>query len=186
MRKIRVLVCGALLAIGATASVAPGSAGAGAAAAAAHDPLVGSWDTGPIPLRKLRATLRAAGYSNTKITAFVKQFRMTNAYEFKIVFYRQNGRPFLFKKGWDPSTGREPDDADHGPYTLQPGHRFLATGADPATAKIRETFSYSVSPKRLKLHFIRLTEPGTKTEQIIDTMILRAQAARPYKRIQSS
>jgi hypothetical protein len=189
MRPI-VLVCGALLALAPTAcSSSPHASSqpvsSTVASAATSDPLVGSWDTGPIPKRKLRAALNAAGYTDAQVTGFFEQFGITNAYEFKIVFYRENGVPFSYKKGWDPSAGDEPNDADHGPYTLLRNHRFETRGVDPPTDQFREVYSYRVTRSRLTLGFISLTEPGiSEADQATDTMMSRLRAARPYKRIE--
>ena len=132
------LIAGALVALPLASGVAAGPSNT--TSADASDPLVGTWDTGPIPIRKLRASLVAAGYTNAKVTAFFKQFGMTKAYEFKIVFYRENGVPFLYRKGWDPSRGGEPSDADHGPYTLLPNRRFTSRGVDPPpTGSVRSS-----------------------------------------------
>lgn len=182
MHRIMPLITGGLLALALASGVAAGPSGA--TSAARSDPLVGTWDTGPIPIRKLRASLVAAGYRNAKITAFFKQFGMTKAYEFKIAFYRENGVPFLYRKGWDPSKGREPRDADHGPYTLLPNRRFVTRGVDPPTDRFRAVFSYTVRGTSLTLRFVSLREPGvSKADLVIDTMLLRASTARPYKRI---
>jgi hypothetical protein len=181
MRKLMALIAGTFLALAVTSAAA---ADASRTTSAASGPLVGTWDTGPLPIRKLRAALVADGYTNAKVTAFFKQFGMTKGYEFKLVFYEENGVPFLARKGWDPSKGAAPRNADHWAYTLLPNRRFVDRGTDPATAKIREVFSYSVSGKRLTLSFISLAEPGfSKADLLIDTMLLRASAALPYKRI---
>ena len=182
MSKITALIAGALLALALTSSVAAGPRSATTAIAA--DPLVGTWDTGPIPIRKLRAALVAGGYTNAKVTGLFKQFGMTKAYEFKRSFYRENGLPFLYLKGWDPSRGGEPNDAEHGPYTLLANGRFVSRGVDPPTDRNRQLFSYTVKGKWLTLRLVRLTEPAfSKADLLIDTMLLRASAALPYKRI---
>lgn len=184
-----VLVCGALLALAPTACSSSSDASSQpvstVTSAATSDPLVGSWDTGPIPKRKLRAALKDAGYTNPQVTGFFEQFGITNAYEFKIVFYRENGVPFLYKKGWDPSVGDEPNDADHGPYTLLRNHRFQTRGVDPPTDQFREVYSYRVTRGRLTLGFVNLSEPGiSEADRATDTMMSRLRAARPYKRIE--
>jgi len=192
MRPIAV-VCGVLLALAPTACSSSSDAASSQPASATHtslptsDPLVGEWDTGPIPKRKLRTALSTAGYTGAQVTAFFEQFKIKNAYEFKIVFYRQNGvafLPLLYKRGWDPSTGPEPDDADHGPYTLLANHRFVSRGVDPPTDQYDEVYSYRVNGRRLTLGFVSLSEPGvSEADQVIDTMMSRLRATRPYKRI---
>ena len=191
MRRI-VLVCGALLALAPTACSSSSSDAASSQPApptvtspATSDSLVGASDTGPIPKRKLRTALSTAGYTHAQMTAFFDQFKITNAYEFKIVFYRQNGAPFLYKRGWDPSTDQEPNDADHGPYTLLANHRFVSTGVDPPTDTYEEVYSYRVTGRRLTLGFVSLSEPGvSEADQVTDTMMARLRASRPYKRIE--
>lgn len=191
MRPIA-LVCGALLALAPTACSSSSSDAASSqpvsptvTPAVTSDPLVGSWDTGPIPKRKLRTALSTAGYTHAQVTAFFEQFKITNAYEFKTVFYRENGVPFLYKKGWDPSTGEEPNDADHGPYTLLADHRFVSRGVDPPTDEYEEVYSYRVTGRRLTLGFVSLSLPGvSEADQVIDTMMSRLRAARPYERIE--
>lgn len=180
MRKI-VLIAGALLVTAITSAVAPGAPSKMSAHSAL---LVGTWDTGPIPIRKLRAALAAYGYKKPEVTAFFKYFGLTNAYEFKILFYGENGVPFYLRKAWDPSKGAEPSDADHGPYTLLPNHRFVSRGVDPPTDRNREVFAYTVTKKRLTLKLIRLTEPGfSKADLALDTIFLRSATAFPFKRI---
>jgi hypothetical protein len=176
------VIAGAVLVLAVATGVATGSVRT--APTEDTDRLVGSWDTGPIPVRKLRGALVAAGYDNAKVTAFFEQFGIVNAYEFKLVFYREAGVPFLAKNGWDPSTGSEPEDADHGPYTLLPKRRFVSRGVDPPTDRYRVSFAYSITSKRLKLRLVSVREPGlSKHDLVIDTMILRASATFPYKRI---
>jgi hypothetical protein len=179
MRKF-VLITGVLLVMALTSGVAV--SGPTKTSAAASDPLVGTWDTGPITIRKLRTALAATGYTRANMTAFFKQFGITNAYEFKRVFYREGAAPFLWYKGWDPSKGDEPSDNSHGPYTLLPNRRFVSRGVDPPSDRIREVYSYTVTGKRLKLKLVGLTEPAS-FDLFSDRMWLRASAAFPYKRV---
>jgi hypothetical protein len=182
VRTVMSVIAGAVLVLAVATGVATGSVRT--APSAETDRLVGSWDTGPIPVRKLRGALVAAGYDNAKVTAFFEQFGVVNAYEFKLEFYREAGVPFLAKNGWDPSTGSEPKDSDHGPYTLRPKRRFVSRGVDPPTDRYRVSFAYSIASKRLKLRLVSVSEPGlSKGDLFIDTMILRASAAFRYKRI---
>ena len=95
MSKIAAIVVGALLVL-AVAAAAAGSPNA--TSTAAPDRLVGTWDTGPIPARKLRAAFAVAGYTRANVTAFFKRFGIRNAYEFKRVFYREGGVSFLWYK----------------------------------------------------------------------------------------
>ena len=182
MSKLVVLIASAFVMLATASTVAaraPSTASRGAA-----DKLVGEWSTGPIPIRKIRAGLVAAGYGNAKIAAFFELHGMINAFEFKIVFYREDGVPFYYRKGWDPSQGDEPNDADHGPYKLLPGRRFLSRGVSPPTDQNRELFAYSVTRKRLKLRLVRLEEPGfSEADLFIDTIWLRTLTRYPYKRI---
>lgn len=188
MRKIH-LSTAALVVVALTSVVSVGVPGT--SAAAAPDPLVGTWDTGPIPIRKIRAVLVAARYKNSRITSFFKEFGVTKAMEFKIAFYREKGVPFSYKKFWDPSQGAEPDDADHGPYRLLPNHRYVVRGVTPPTDRIREVFSYKVTGKRLKLTLVSNSQPpdgpigssGFRFDLVRDMMVLRVQEAFPYKKV---
>lgn len=183
MPKVSAGVVSALLAVGGIAGftadrvhAAPAALGAG--------PLAGTWDTGAIPSRKIRAALVARGYSNRRVTEFLKQFGMTNAYRFKLTFAEESGKPFVYKSAWDPTTSAEPTNPDHGPYTLLPNRRFVARGIDPPTDMFRELYAYSIRGNALKLTLVRLTEPGVpKADLFVDTMLLRAATAFPYKRV---
>jgi hypothetical protein len=118
----------------------------------ASDPLLGTWDTGPIPVQKLRAALLSAGYTNANVTKMFHELGIVKAQEFRLRFYRQGGAPFQLGNGWDPSQQRPgPNDGDHGPYKLLPNHRFVVSGVDPPTDKNRAVFSYSVTGKILRL-----------------------------------
>lgn len=191
MRPI-VLVCGALLALAPAACSSsdarrqtPTPTAAAATPAAPANPLTGTWDTGPIPKRKLREVLRKAGYTAAQTTAFLEQFGVGKAYEFKLRFYEEDGDPFLTKKGWDPSAGTEPDDGDHGPYTLLGEDRFEARGIDPPTDRFKEVYAYRVNEGSLALEFVSLDEPGmSEVDVTTDTMLSRIRAARPFKRVE--
>jgi hypothetical protein len=188
LRQTITLICMTIIALGVAGcssdSDSPEASPRTTTTTAASDPLPGAWDTGPVPLRKLRTGLRADGYSNAKITALFKQFGWSKAAEFKIVFYRENGAPFLAKKGWDPSKDTEPRDADHGPYTRRPNHRFVTQGVDPPTDRFRERYSYKVEAERLTLHIDSLSEPGVShADQVVDLMLLRASSVPTYKRV---
>jgi hypothetical protein len=118
------------------------------------------------------------------VSALFKQFGWSKAAEFKIVFYRDGDTPFLARKGWDPSKGPEPSDADHGPYSTRPHHRFVARGVDPPTDRNRELWSYEVGARQLLLRVVNLSEPGfSRADEATDLMLLRASSARAYKRV---
>jgi hypothetical protein len=150
----------------------------------ASDPLVGKWDTGPIPAEKIRSALRAAGYSDARITKQFREFGIVKAQEFRLVFYREHGAPFQLGQGWDPSKQSRPSDGDHGPYKLLPDHRFVVSGVDPPTDKNRAVFSYAITGKTLRLRLVSLTEPGfSATAVAFDRMATRALVAFSYHKI---
>jgi hypothetical protein len=147
------------------------------------EPLVGTWDTGPFPTSKLRAGLRTAGYSAAEIDGFFKNLGLGKVEELNLVFYRDHGRRFQVQRGWDPSTGTEPSDGDHGPYTLLRNHRFVVSGVDPPTNKIHSTYAYTIRGDRLKLRFVSLREPFPARQQRLDKIFNLFTAMFPYKRI---
>jgi hypothetical protein len=150
----------------------------------AADPLVGTWDTGPVPVRKLRAALLATGYSSAKITKMFQDFGIAKAQESRLVFYRQGGAPFRLGQSWDPSKQSRPSSGDHGPYKLLPNHRFVVSGVDPPTDRNRAVFSYAVIGKILRLRLISLKEPAfSAAELAFDRMATRAQVAFPFRKI---
>ena len=131
----------------------------------AADPLVGTWETGLIPLGKIRATLATHGYTAKSIDNFFhKNNHFVKGIDFRISFYRQNGVPFQITYAWDPTHGSLPD-GDHGPYSLLPGDRFVSRGTDPPTDTFLTTFGYTVTGTRLRLHFVSLVEPGLSAKQ---------------------
>lgn len=193
-RAARALVLGLVGVSGAFGAAASGSALAAATLGSpankslerrvAADPLVGTWDTGPIPVQKLRAALRSAGYSSAKITRMFHDFGIAKAQESRLVFYRQGGAPFRLGQGWDPSKQSRPSGGDHGPYKLLPNHRFVVSGVDPPTDKNRAVFSYSVTGKILRLRLVSLTEPAFSAADIaFDRMAIRSQVAFPFRKI---
>lgn len=188
MRQTITLICTTIIILGAAGCSSDSESSEASprttTTTASSDPLPGTWDTGPVPLRKLRAGLRADGYSNAKITALFKQFGWSKAAEFKIVFYREGATPFLAKKAWDPSKDTEPRDADHGPYTRRPNDRFVTRGVDPPTDRFRERYSYQVTGDHLTLHIDSLSEPGVShADRVVDLMLLRASSVPTYKRV---
>lgn len=173
----------ASLVVGLIVAVAPISASTKAVRA---EPLEGTWETGSVPIAKLRAVLIATGSSTAQVTSFFRFFRMRNAWRNRLVFYREGGARFLAMSGWDPTKRSGPDDPDHGPYNLLPRQRFVARGVDPPTDRTRMLFSYTVTPQRLKLRFLSLKEPYpefSKLDLARDTMLMRILAAFPYRRV---
>jgi hypothetical protein len=131
----------------------------------ADDPLVGTWQTGLIPLAKIRASLSAHGYTAEQIEKYLhKNNHCVKGVNIEIRFYRENGVPFQIVYAWDPTHGTRPD-GEHGPYTLLPGDRFVSRGTDPPTDTWRTTYGYTVSATRLRLHFVSLVEPGLNAKQ---------------------
>jgi hypothetical protein len=182
MSKLGILTV-AVLACATTTMIVTRPDARGTRAAIASNPLAGTWDTGPVPIAKLRAALVAAGYANASVTKFFRQFGVTKAYEFKSTFYIDHGKRFRAVRGWDPSKQSEPSGSDHGPYKLIGNHRFVARGVDPPTDKIRATFAYRVTRKRLALSYVSLVEPGfSRADLFVDRMMAHASAAFPYKR----
>jgi hypothetical protein len=110
---------------------------------------------------------------------------MKKAWRNRLLFYKENGVPYLAMSGWDPTRRPGPGDPDHGPYKLLSNHRFVARGVDPPTDRVRETFSYAVTPKRLTLRFVSLKEPRpefSEVDIVRDTMLMRVIAVAPYVR----
>jgi hypothetical protein len=130
------------------------------------NPLVGTWQTGLIPLAKVSATLSANGYSAMQIDNFLhKNSHYEKGLTIRIRFYRDNGTPFQIVHAWDPTLGPLPE-GDHGPYSLLPGNRVVYRGTDPPTDMWRTTFAYTVTATQLKLRFISLVEPGLSAGQL--------------------
>jgi hypothetical protein len=157
----------------------------GSTAAARVDPLQGSWETSSVPVRQMHDVLVRAGSSEAEVKSFFKFFGMRNAWRNRLVFYRESNVPFLAMSGWDPTRHSGPADADHGPYKLLSGRRFVARGVDPPTDRVRELFSYAATTERLKLRFISLKEPYpqfSREDLVRDTMLMRIVAAFPYRR----
>ena len=131
----------------------------------APDPLVGTWQTGLIPLAKVRATLTTHGYTATQIDNYLhKNNHFVKGVAIRIRFYRENGVPFQIVYEWDPTHNTLPD-GEHGPYSLLPGKRFVSRGTDPPTDTWRTTFDYTVTATRLTLRFVSLVEPGLSAQQ---------------------
>jgi hypothetical protein len=166
-----------------------GSAARSSSAQAAADPLVGTWDTAPIPVAKLRAALAAHGYTAASIDKMFHNLAFLNhiskSIEFEIRFYREtDGTPFQIVRFWDPTTRPKPAYGDHGPYKLLPGNRVEYTGTDPPTDTYRTTFSYAIHGNRLTLHFVSLVEPGLSAKQrLADQKRPIMQAAAPYAKV---
>jgi hypothetical protein len=131
----------------------------------AADPLGGTWQTGLIPVARIRTTLTAHGYTSTQIEHFLHtNNHFVKGVAIRIRFYRENGVPFQIVYAWDPTHNPLPE-GDHGPYALLPGDRFTSRGTDPPTDTWRTTYGYSVTATRLRLHFVNLVEPGLSTKQ---------------------
>jgi hypothetical protein len=131
----------------------------------AADPLVGAWQTGLIPVAKIRATLIAHGYTAKQIENYLhKNNHFVKGVTIRIRFYRENGVPVQIVYAWDPTHDTLPE-GEHGPYALLPGNRFVSRGTDPPTDTWRTTYGYTVTATRLRLHFINLVEPGLSTKQ---------------------
>jgi hypothetical protein len=181
MSKTTLAIAAVILVSALSATSAAG--GSNSIARSASDPLVGTWDTGPFPSAKLRTALLNDGYTRSAVRTLFKNLQIGKVYEFNLVFYRQDGVPFQAQTGWDPSKGSKPSDGDHGPYKLLAHHRFTVSGVDPPTDKIHTTYSYAVTTTRLKLRFIRLTEPFPAAQRRLDRMFPIATALLPYKKI---
>jgi hypothetical protein len=153
------------------------------------DPLVGTWDTAPIPVAKIRTALKARGYTTVAIDKMFKSYKflyhIKNSIQYEIRFYREvDQTPFQIRTFWDPSTGPKPLNGDHGPYKLLPGHRFSWVGTTPPTDTYRTTFRYAVDGKTLRLTFLGLVEPGLSAAQLLaDKKIPILQALAPYKKV---
>ena len=170
--------------------VSPEDGGTSAAAAPkvvapAPDPLVGDWDSGPVPMGRIRAAIRAAGYSHDEIAAFLREFGLEDAddYEFRLTFYREGDEPYVVQRGWSPSQGAPPVDGDHGPYRLLPPDRLEITSADPDVNRYRTVFRYRITGKSLRLRVAEATNPDASPEQLrLDNGLLYALAAAPLQR----
>jgi hypothetical protein len=150
------------------------------------DPLVGEWDSGPVPISKIRSSIVAAGYADADVDKVLRYVDWTDAkrLRFNLKFYREGDRPFVVKTGWDPAAGPMPQDGDHGPYELLPKHRIAITSADPDIHKGREVSSYRVEGDRLTLRVLRLTDPGvTASQRRLDKLVLFASTAAPLRRV---
>jgi hypothetical protein len=130
------------------------------------DPLLGTWQTGLIPLTKVSATLSEHGYTASQIDSFLhKNGHYVKGLAIRIRFYRESGIRYQIVYSWDPTHGSLPD-GDHGPYSLLSGGRVVYRGTDPPTDKWRTTFAYAVNGTQLRLRFISLVEPGVSAAQL--------------------
>lgn len=180
---------GALAFLG-SASAAPQRLPAAQKAPSA-DPLVGTWDTAPIPLARIRAAFTAYGYKTDAIDKFFKNqaflHHIKKTVKSEMRFYREpGGAPFQIVVFWDPTTGPEPSyaGADHGPYTLLPGHRVTTRGTDPPTDKWVTTYSYTVTRTQLKLRFIKFVQPSeNEKNRLAYQKLFIMYAAAPYKKV---
>ena len=152
------------------------------------DPLVGTWDTKPIPLAKLRSALKARGYSTAETDKMFKSlaflYHIKKSIQYEISFYRDNGVPFQYVTYWDPAPPAKRADPAHGPYKLLPGSRVSYVGTDPPTDTYRTTFTYSVRGKTLTLHYVSLAEPGlSAVQRRSDAKLPILQAVAPYTKV---
>jgi hypothetical protein len=132
----------------------------------AADPLVGTWQTGLIPLAKVRATLTTHGYTAKQIDNYLHlNNHFVKGLTIRIRFYRENGVPFQIVYAWDPTHNPLPN-GDHGPYSQLPGNQFVSRGTDPPTDTWRTTFAYTVTATQLRLRFVSLVEPGLSATQL--------------------
>jgi hypothetical protein len=176
---VSVLALGAALACIGSAPASPRQLRARAA-----DPLVGTWQTGLIPVAKIRATLTAHDYTTKQIENFLQSNNhFVKGMAIRIRFYRENGVPFQIVYAWDPTHSTLPE-GEHGPYALLPGNRFVSRGTDPPTDTWRTTFSYTVTATRLRLHFVNLVEPGLSTKQrLSDEKRALLMSSTPFKKL---
>jgi hypothetical protein len=161
-----------------------------AASRVAADPLVGTWDTAPMPLSKIRAAEAAHGYTAAQITKMFQNLKVTNhikkTVQVEMSFYRDNGRPFQIVRFWDPTAGSRPPDSafDHGPYAFLPGQRFTTKGTDPPTDKWVTTYRYSTAGKQLKLGFVGFVQPSEpEKNRLAYQKRFIMYAAGPYKKV---
>jgi hypothetical protein len=170
--------------------LAPVSASPQRLPARTADPLVGTWDTAPIPLASIRAGLTAHGYAADSIDKLFHTLLIHNqiskSIKYEIRFYRDNGVPFQIVIYWDPATHPRPSyaGADHGPYKLLPGRRAAFRGTDPPTNTWITTYSYRATGKTLRLKFASLVEPGlSENQRRADQKQKIALAIAPYKKV---
>ena len=151
------------------------------------DPLVGEWDSGPVPISKVRAAVVVVD-PDAEIEQLLRFVGVAGAksLEFNRRFYREGGEPFIMDSVWDPSAGPIPTDASHGPYDLRPKHRVAITSADPDSHKYREVYSYRVDGDRLTMRVVKLTDPSITAKQLrLDKQYLAAATAAPLKRVRA-
>jgi hypothetical protein len=130
------------------------------------DALVGTWNSGPVAMVRIRSRLLDAGYDAREIRDFLRFFDLeeATALESELSFYREVGEPFWAHRFWDAAVER-PDDADHGPYEVIRGDRVVLTSADPEVNKYRYVFSYRVRGDELQLRVVSLENPGITPAQ---------------------
>jgi hypothetical protein len=149
------------------------------------DPLVGEWDSGPVPISKVRAAVVAAD-ADADLDQLLRFIGVAGAksLEFNRVFYREGDLPFIMDTVWDPTAGPKPTDASHGPYELLPKHRVAVTSADADIHKYREVYSYGVDGDRLTMRVVRLTDPSVTAKELrLGKQFLAAETAVPLKRV---
>jgi hypothetical protein len=164
---------------------APTSAEDSTQTAEPSDPLVGEWDSGPLPISKITAAVvaRDADADVHQLLRFI-DLAGAKSLEFNRRFYREGDLPFIMDTVWDPTAGPKPNDAAHGPYELLPKNRIAVTSADPGIHKYREVYSYRVDGDRLTMRMVGLTDPSITAKQLrLYRQFLFAETAVPLKRV---
>jgi hypothetical protein len=150
------------------------------------DPVRGTWDTGPIPMRRVRAVMARHGYTRVEIDTFWRRFGLQRAdsWEFNFRFYRRRRVPYVTKTGWNPTRGGQPLNGDSGPYHILPKNRLSITDQKSSTHRYRELYGYRLGRRTLTLRVISETDPTlTKKELRLDMLFMYAATAAPLKRI---
>jgi hypothetical protein len=183
---------GAIIGTAVLAAAPSQATGRGSAGSRAHqtptlstsDPLLGTWDTGPFPIARVRAAAVGAGYTKAEVARFFNDVGMGSAktVEVRLRFYRYRGLPYVEGTGWDPTKGK-PSGGDHGPYKLLANNRLAITSADPKIHKYRQVYTWRVSGQTLTLRVVGSTDPNLTPARLrLESVSLYFQAAAPFKK----
>jgi hypothetical protein len=156
-------------------------------ASISRDPLLGAWDSGPVAMSRIKATIMRSGYTAKEVNAFLRDelgLGAAKSYEISLTFYRDAGRPYVVQRGWDPTKGHEPSDGDHGPYTRLRNRRVAFTSADPSVNHQRMLYRYRITGRSLALTVLKVTDPTRSAAELRlhDRLFMALTAALTYSR----
>ncbi len=138
-----------------------------------RDRLTGDWATGPIPSRRVRVAIKAAGLTDADATDILKDARL---WQTRMTFQITGGTTVQIR-AWDASGGPvQQIPVEDNPYTLIGPNTLVLTRRASVT---QLTFTYRVQGGRLFLHFEK-AQPRPLSDAATAAMI--AWTAAPLRR----